>query len=96
MDLPLQAAQMAPSFTGINLQYIGTLPSVLFPLWAICWLKTPFLQASNLPPRPLPPANGSSHPNWLKHHQRCVASPQPSEDFLGANKKTCPKTYPIV
>ena len=58
-----------------------------FPLSGICWLKTPFLQASNLPPRPLPPANDSSHPNWLKHHQRCVASPQPSEDFLGAKKK---------
>ena len=66
-------------------------PRVLFPLWAICWLKTPFLQASNLPPRPLPPANGSSHPNWLKHHQRCVASPQPSEDFVGGEQKSMPK-----
>lgn len=93
MDLPLQAAHMVPLMTGINLGYIGTLPSTLFPLWAICWLKTPFLQASNLPPRPLPPANDSSHPNWLKHHWwRCVASPQPSEDFgWGQKKKNMPK-----
>ena len=83
---------MVPSFTGINLEYIGTLPSVFSPLSGICWLKTPFLQASSLPPRPLPPANGSSHPNWLKHHQRCVASPQPSEDFCwGKKKKNMPK-----